>query len=228
MAKSKRRRPAAAKKAPTEPPAVRRALKKLRDFYRDGQAVIAAAEGNTRRRLAPKDVVKTLASERGRSRDHYWQACKFAKAYDEEQFEEICKLRLPNGKPLSPRHIVLLLSVEDKRRRNGLKNKVIKEGWSTYRLRDAIRPMQTPTSSGGRHVRTPESTDDALVQIANMTGRWLRWVKVLEPNEEGDTEEKITLNDLPGAIRRELKSASRTIRKLDEAVRVELKPDSDD
>jgi hypothetical protein len=78
MAKSKRRQSPAAKKPPTEPPAVRQALRNLRAFYEDGLTVIAAAQGDTRRRLDPKDVVKTFARERGKSPDYFWQARKFA------------------------------------------------------------------------------------------------------------------------------------------------------
>ena len=87
MAKSKRRQSAATEKSATEPPAVKRALQSLRDFYRDGLAVIKAAEGKTKRQLDPKDVVKTFARERGRYPDYYWQARKFAETHTKEQFE---------------------------------------------------------------------------------------------------------------------------------------------
>ena len=97
MAKSKRTQSATAKTTPTEPPAVRRALHRLRDFYGDGLAVIEAAEGKTKRQLDPKDVVKTFARERCRCSDYYWQARKFAQAFTLEQFEELCSLRRPNG-----------------------------------------------------------------------------------------------------------------------------------
>ncbi len=85
MAKSKRQQSAAAKKSPTEPPAVKRALQKLRDFYQDGLLVIEAAQGSTRRQLDPRDVVKTFARERGMYPDYYWQARKFAETYTEER-----------------------------------------------------------------------------------------------------------------------------------------------
>ncbi len=228
MAKSKRQQSAAAKKSPTEPPAVKRALQKLRDFYRDGLAVIDAAGGHTRRQLDPKDVVKTFARERGRYPDYYWQARKFAQAFTAEQFDELCSLRLPDGKPLSPSHVRLLLSVNDKRRRKGLLSRVIKEGWSTSRLYDSIRQIQAASSPAGPPFREPESVDAAVVQIANLTGRWLRWLKVLEIGKEEESKGEITWDDLPGTVRKELKTASRSIRKLHDAALKELGQDAED
>lgn len=228
MAKSKRRQPAAAKKHPTEPPAVRRALKKLRDFYRDGLAVIDAAGGNTRRQLDPKEVAKTFARERGIRPDYYWQARKFAETYTEEQLEELCSKRRPDGKPLGPTHVRLLLLVNDKRRRKGLQSRALRGGWSTSRLHQEIRQVQASSSPAGAPFKRPESADDALAQIANMTSRWLRWQKVLEPCEAGDTGEEITFDDLPETVRKELKSASRVIRKLRDATLSELGQDAED
>ena len=228
MAKSKRRQPAAARKSSTESPAVRRALQRLREFYGDGLAVIEAAEGRTKRQLDPKDVVKTFARERGRYPDYYWQARKFAQAFTLEQFEELCSLRRPNGKPLSPGHVRLLLSVNDKRRRKGLQSRVIKEGWSTPRLYDSIRQVQAASSSAGPPFREPESVSEVVGQIAKLTDRWLRWLKVLEPSEEEDAEREITLDDLPATVRKELKAASRSIRRLREAVLKELGQDTGD
>ena len=214
MAKSKRRQPAAAKMAPTEPPAVKRALQRLRDFYQHGLAIIEAAEGKGRRQLDPKDVVKTFARERGMYPDYYWQARKFAETYTEEQFEELCSLRRPDGKPLSPSHVRYLLLVRDKRRRKGLQSRAIKEGWSASRLYDEIRQIQVASSPAGLPFKSPASVDEAVIQIANQTDRWLRWLGVLEPTEEEDAERDVTLDDLPGAVRKELKAASRSIRKL--------------
>ena len=226
MAKSKRRKPAAARKSPTEPPAVKRAVKKLRDFYQDGQAVIDAAGGKTRRQLDPKDVVKTFARERGMYPDYYWQARKFAETYTEEQFEELCALRCPDGKPLSPSHVRYLLLVRDKRRRKGLQTRAIQEGWSASRLYEEIRQVQVASSPAGPPFKVPESVDEAVVQIANQTGRWLRWLSVPEPTKE--TERDVILDDLPGALLKELKVANRSIRKLHAAALRELGQDVED
>jgi hypothetical protein len=157
-------------------PPIKRALQKLRDFYRDGQAVMDAAGGNTSRQFDPKDVVKTLARERGMSPDYYWQARKFARAYTQEQFDELCSSRRPDGKPLSPSHVRYLLLVRDKRRRKGLQTRAIKEGWSASRLYEEIRQVQVASSSAGPPFKVPESVDEAVVQIANHTGRWRNWM----------------------------------------------------
>ena len=173
-------------------------------------------------------MVKTFARERGRYPDYYGQARKFAQAFTAEQFDELCSLRLPDGKPLSPSHVRLLLSVNDKRRRKGLLSRVIKEGWSTSRLYDSIRQIQAASSPAGPPFREPESVDAAVVRIANLTGRWLRWLRVLEPGEEEESEGEITWDDLPGTVRKELKTASRSIRKLHDAALKELGQDAED
>jgi hypothetical protein len=225
MGKSKRRQTAAAKKAPAEPPAVKRALKRLRDFYQDGLRVTEDAKGNTKRQLDPKDVVKTCARERGMDPDDYWQTRKFAETYPEEQFEELCSQRRPDGKPLSPSHVRFLLLVRDKRRRKGLQSRAIKEGWSASRRYEEIRQIQVASSPAGPPFREPGSVDEAVVQIAKQTGRWLRWLSVLEPTEEEDTERDVILDDLPGTVCKELKAASRSIRKLHDAALKELGQD---
>jgi hypothetical protein len=95
---------------------------------------------------------------------------------------------------------------------------VIKEGWSPSRLSDEIHLIQTSSSTAGRPFRKPESVDDALLQVANVTGHMLRWVKVLDPSKDGDAEGEITLADLPESVRKELKSATRIIRRLHDSV----------
>jgi len=227
MGKSKRRQSATAKRSLTESPAIERALQKLRVFYRDGQDVIDATGGKTRRQLDPTEVVKTFARERGMYPDYFWQARKFAETYTEEQFEELCSLRSPDGKPLSPSHVRYLLLVRDKRRRKGLQSRAIKEGWSASRLYAEIRQIQEASSPAGSPFKSPASVEEAVFQIANQTGRWLRWVEVLEPNEEGETGQKITLKDLPETVRRELKAASRSIRRLENAAKKELGQDAE-
>jgi hypothetical protein len=161
-------------------------------------------------------VVKTFARERDMYPDYYWQARKFAETYTEEQFEELCSLRRPDGKPLSPSHVRYLLLVRDKRRR---------KGWSASRLYEEIRQIQVASSPAGPPFREQGSVDEAVVQIANQTGRWLRWLSVLEPAREEDAERDITLDDLPGTVRKELKAASRSIRKLHDAALSELGQD---
>ncbi|MBC8869803.1 MAG: hypothetical protein H8E44_10315 [Planctomycetes bacterium] len=228
MAKSKRQQSSTAKESATEPRAVRQALQKLRAFYQDGCSLLESGPDKPEQGTDSKDAIKEMARKRGKPQNRFWQARKFAKNYNEEQFEELCSLRRPDGKPLSPSHFVYLLLVNDKRRRKSLQRRTIKESWSTSRLYDEIRQVQASSTPAGAPFRRLESTDDALVQIANMTGRWLRWVKVLEPGEEGEAEGEITFDDLPESVRKELKSASRSIRKLRDAALRELGQDADD
>lgn len=227
MAKSKRRQSSASSGPQTESPAVERALHRLLEFYEDGLAVIAAVHGSTRRQLDPRHVVRTFAQKHDRSPDYFWQARKFADAYDDEQFEELCSLRRPDGNPLTPSHVRHLLSIRDRRRRKGFQSRVIKEGWSPSRLSDEIHLIQTSSSTAGRPFRKPASVDDALLQVANVTGHMLRWVKVLDPSKDGDAEGEITLDDLPESVRKELKSATRIIRRLHDSALGELGQDAE-
>jgi len=230
MGKFKRRQSATAKRSLTEPPAIKRALQKLRAFYRDGQDVIDAAGGKTRRQLDPKEVVKTFARERGMPRDYYWQAAKFARTYTEEQFEELCCLRRPDGKPLSPGHVIRLLLVTDRRRRQGFQTqtRAIREGWSVSRLYDEIRQIQPSSTPAGPPSRPPESLDDALHQVAKLTGHFLKWTNVLNPTGQTDQDGGITWNDLPDPVRKQLKSTIRNLNKLHAAAEQELRQHAED
>ena len=219
MGKSKRRQSATAKRSPIESPAIRQAVQRLRDFYQDGQDLLEIGQEKPEQWIDTKGVIKGIAQERGKSRNYLWQARKFAKAYSHEQFEELCSLRRPNGKPLTPSHMIFLLLVGDGRTRKRLLNCVLKEGWSTNRLYEEVCHIQESRSPTGRRPKAPETAHEALVHVANTADRWLRWYEMMKPGNHEDEDKKVNLDDLPGAVSKALKSTSLAMMRLRNVVR---------
>lgn len=112
--------------------------------------------------------------------------------------------------PLGRRHVVALLSVEDKRHRGSLQRRAAEEGWGTRRLGEEITALQGSRSLGGRRPRRPDSVKDAVVQIVKMCERWRRWYEWFEFEDD----EEVSLGDLPKSVSGRLASATTTIKEL--------------
>jgi len=216
MAKKKRPKSASAPKTTSEPASVRKAVKQLRDYYQLGQEMLAADAKNPNRGVYSKGVTKEFAERIGTGRDYVDKARQFASRYTEDQLDELCSLRRPDGMPLGRRHLIALLSVKDKRQRNRLQRMAAEEGWGTRRLGEEIVGLQGSQSSGGRRPRGPESVAGALAQIAKMSERWGRWVQGFERGE-------VKLETLPKTVRARLTAVTAEIEKLEHAVRRHLK-----
>lgn len=130
MATKKRRKSASS----AEPSNVRQAIQELRDFFKLGREVLTADEKNPKKQTYSKEISISFAEQLGKSRDYVDKARQFASSYTEKQFEELCSLRRPDGLPLRRRHLVALLSVENKGERKRLQRKAAKEGWGYRRL----------------------------------------------------------------------------------------------
>ena len=134
--------------------------------------------------------------------------------YSPVEFNELCKLRRPNGKPIGWGHATKLLTVprEDKKLRVKLQTQAAKEGWTARRLEEQIQGNYESESSGmGRRWNLPTSKQQALRQISQRSQQWLRWYEGLE-NAKG-----ISVTDLPADVQKQLKAVVREIRKLDAA-----------
>jgi hypothetical protein len=218
MAK-KKRQSSAAKKPAGESVKVRQAVQELRDYYQLGLDVLKADRKNPNKRTYSKGVSLEFAERIGKARDYVDKARQFVSKYTEKQFEELCSLRRPDGMPLGRRHVVALLSVEDKRQRTRLQRMAAKEGWGTRRLGDEITAVQGSRSSGGRRPRGPESIVGALVQIVKMSESWGKWCRGFESEQGGDG---ISVNDLPPSIKTKLMGVSSEMKKLKDTTERQL------
>jgi hypothetical protein len=122
--------------------------------------------------------------------------------------------------PLGRKHVVLLLSVKDKRQRARLQRRAAEEGWGTRRLGEEITALQGSQSSGGRRPRGPVSVEDAVAQIFKMCERWGRWYAGLEREKD---EAVVSLNDLPKSVSDRLANATTTIKELQRAAQRQLR-----
>ena len=215
MATKKRRKSASS----AEPSNVRQAIQELRDFFKLGREVLTADEKNPKKQTYSKEISISFAEQLGKSRDYVDKARQFASSYTEKQFEELCSLRRPDGLPLRRRHLVALLSVENKGERKRLQRKAAKEGWGYRRLGEEIVVIQGSQSSGGRRPRGPDSVEDALAQLIKMSEQWRRWYELFETQDDQD---RVTLEDLPDDVAKALKSISGRMTKLTGLAQSEL------
>ena len=227
MAKTKRSKTRVTKKPQTAAVRqIRHAVQELREFYELGNEVLEADEKNPRRGTYSLGVTMEFANRIGMARDYVDKARKFASTYTETDFEELCKLRGPDGMPLGPRHVIGLLRIKNKRQRKQIQRRAVSEGWSTRRIPLEISKFLGTGSSGGRRPKSPQVIDDALMQVLTMTKRWGRWYEGFDSKKrkEKDLEKsRIEVEDLPDSVRKHLKSVTGQIQKLKKAVEEELK-----
>lgn len=221
MAKKKRRKPTSELKSTGESAQVRRAVNELRAYYQLGQKVLEADEKNPNRQVYSKGVTIKIAKRIGKARDYVDKARQFASGYTEDQLDDLCAQRRPDGLPLGRRHLVALLSVKDKRQRKRLQRMTAEQGWGTRRLGKEITSLQGSQSSGGRRPRRPDSVSDALSQIVTMGERWGRWYEGFEREE--DKTAGVSLESLPKPIRVRMVAVAAEIKKLEVAAQRHLK-----
>jgi hypothetical protein len=97
-----------------------------------------------------------------------YQALHVADAFTPEQIEEMTRMRLPGGRPLSYGHVVSLASVEDEGHREKLLKRAVQDGWTARRLANAAAPpaaqMAKQQDRRGRPLARPRGFDGVLDQ----------------------------------------------------------------
>jgi hypothetical protein len=107
-----------------------------------------------------------------------YQALHVADAFTPQQIEEITRMRLPGGKPLSFSHVVALSGVEDEGRRQKLLKQAVREGWTSKKLANAVGQSQAPEAGRqeerrGRPLAKPRDFDAVLEQQASFAQDFL-------------------------------------------------------
>jgi len=206
MAKTHSKQPDAASKRTHE------AIDKLKTYYELGKRAVKLS--NSTAGTYARGVINQLVEETGENKATVNKCKQFAEMYSPTEFNELCKLRRPNGKPIGWGHVTKLLTVpqEDKKLRVKLQMQAAKQGWTARRLEEQIQGNYESESSGmGRRWNLPTSKQQALRQISQRSQQWLRWYEGLE-NAKG-----ISVTDLPADVQKQLKAVVREIRKLDAA-----------
>src|SRR5262249_4707130 len=106
-----------------------------------------------------------------------YQALHVADAFTPQQIEEITRMRLPGGKPVSFSHVVALSGVEDEGRRQKLLKQAVREGWTSKKLANAAQ-YQAPEPGKreerrGRPLAKPRDFDAVLDQQASFAQDFL-------------------------------------------------------
>jgi hypothetical protein len=220
MAKKMRSTTRTKKRPVTSDPRINRAVKKLEQFYRLGQKVLKNDDANPRKQIHSPGVIVDMVDEVGMSGDYIHKARNFAATYTPEQFQELIELRRPDGMPLGRRHIIMLMRIKDKRRRNRYQRLAADKGWSINQIAAEVSKLfKQPGGAGGRKPQRAVDVDGALMQIVKMTDHWGRWYDAYVPKRETSKKsesknEQVVLSDLPPAVQQQLKSVTQQINAL--------------
>ncbi len=145
----------------------------LRAYHALGRKVLARIKDG------PLDAatLRELDEETGYGFDNIRKARVFARLYNQEQLDALCKLRTPSGMPLPWRHVRQLLMLPAGEEREALQRKAAERGWGLEELDAAIpgkvRRKQT-RREGGRPFLRPRTVADGLRRIARHGEEWLR------------------------------------------------------
>jgi len=159
----------------------------LRRYYELGQRASDTAPDGT-----PKtpESLKDLAAEAEVQEDTIRKALKLATTYTAEELDELLTLRDPDGEPLNWYLVRVLLQVKDKAERSNLQAKAAEEGWSRRDLWAEVQARQGGKKSpGGRRFAVPESPQQVLARLTELSESWLRFYEDI--GEEGGLAEKM-------------------------------------
>ena len=214
-----KRKPRTAESVASDPQ-IKRAVKKLEKFYKLGQRVLKKDDKNPRKQIHSPGVIVDMVEKVGMSGDYIHKARNIAATYTPEQFQELIELRRPDGMPLGRRHIIMLMRIKDRRRRNKYQLLAANKGWSINKIEAEVSKLfGQPGGSGGRKPQGAVDVDDALMQIVKMSNHWGRWYdayvpKKGTPKKSKSKKKQVVLSDFPLAVQKQLKSVTQQINAL--------------
>jgi hypothetical protein len=188
----------------------------LRGWYELGKEVRTKADGT----CGVAGMIRRLNEELRYTGDQVQKAVAFARGYSPGELEELCRLRTPDGKPLTYSHVRRLLSVENKTKRARLQRRAAEAGWSHEGLAAQIAADRGRAVPFGRRPAVPSDLTAALRDILARTKEWLNR-STTSWNGLGDGEDplKPALEPLlrqSKSVLRELQRAARALeRRLD-------------
>jgi hypothetical protein len=170
------RTPMARKKPSTRPvrrPAGRwpnhtQTIASLRWYYRLGKRIDRARSRRSIEQMSKHFKVGLNAAYKARS---------FARKYNHQEFEELCRLGESTDAGISWTHVIQLLSIPDEKRaeRRDLQSQSAQHGWSVAELRRRVRarlgPAQKPSGRPYAHLHKPGLALQGLVEVSCA---WLR------------------------------------------------------
>jgi hypothetical protein len=206
-------------------------LKDLMWYYEVGKAV----EGIFPKEAGPeygKSRIEQIARAVERSQSHFNRSSLmnlflyariFVMKYADPEAQQFADRKKANGYRLTWTHIKYLLSADDDHRKS-LQAACWREAWSTGKLMAELKRRRGGRqSAGGRRPPLPTSSEAALVQIHDMGERWVRWYQgLLADPDKSESEERITLKDIPRTVRDRLTATMGSMEELQEATKAAL------
>ena len=111
----------------------------------------------------------------GVSVDRARKAALFARRFPKRSLGWLCKLKSPDGTPLSVNHVRRILKVKNLGEWRTWFERAAKGGWSANRLNREIRQsVPTARGLGGPKVKEPGDLHEALDQLSEWTSVWLK------------------------------------------------------
>lgn len=157
------------------------------------------------------DVLHEEAVDVGFNHDTLKKAWKAAQEYTEDQIDELCDLVAEHRARFGATHLIRLLAVKDRKRRDTMTRSAIRGHWGVTRLERAIQAINGRREHVGKRPHIPDGNRELLNAVVALCEKWQRFC----------SEAKARLSDdmLATAER-----ATKAVAKVKQAADAELNP----
>jgi hypothetical protein len=157
------------------------------------------------------DILHREAADIGISYDTLKKSWKSAQEYTEEQIGELCDLVSEHQARFGATHLIRLLAVKDRKRRDAMTRTAIRGRWGVTRLERAIQAVNGRREHVGKRPTIPDGNDELLNAVIALCEKWVRFC--------AGAEERFT-EEMNAAVER----ATKSVRAVKRAADAELKP----
>ena len=168
------------------PEEARKAAMALRKFWQAGKRSL----GRLRRlQKTPnaycygnkQEFLKREGIKEGYNHDTMKKAWRIAQEYEEDDIEQLCALIELRSARFGPTHLLRLLTVKDRRRRDALARNAIKGSWGVAQLEVAILRLHQRRPEVGRKPRVPDDPVQLVLILEGLCLKWIRWCQAAHP-----------------------------------------------
>ncbi len=185
-----------ANKKPAAPEQVEAAVNALRTFWQTGReswdrvrATIPPTASPTenskknKKKRKPEgyihgsklDVLHREAAEVGFNHDTLKKAWKAGTEYTEEQIDEFCDMVAEHRARFGATHLIRLLAVKDRKRRDAMTRSAIRGRWGVTRLERAIQAVNGRREYVGKRPHIPDGNRELLNAVVALCEKWVRF-----------------------------------------------------
>jgi hypothetical protein len=197
---------------------VQEAIETIKEFHEIGQSSLTSRPG----RGEYKDrAIDREAEEKVINPDTLRKARKFAEVYTDDELDALCSL-IEEVQPaqastkaiFGKTHIIRLLSVSSKRKRQAFQRRAVKGGWSVDELESEINCEQGARRAGGKRPRLPAEVSGCLSKLERRCESWRRWYRELARKRKKGEAKRAHLDDLPPDLGNEIRKVSDAVGEL--------------